>query len=734
MKRKLLLGIASTILALNVNAQVSDVSITVTPQIGYNWFDNKSTVENGTMYGLQAGFGFGKVIELRGIWERSLDLKQNFGKYESDIKNLFPTFNLESRSIKVNRYGGEFKTNLPIGGFSPYLILGTGVQNFETKLASGIKYKNENLYGSGGLGFKISLGERTTLNFEGRGLVYNMNPGSLLYNEGGSSAFDDYINNTNNSTMYNWSAMAGLQFYLGGRTNSDMDALDRAYLNRFSGGLSGTKLTLSPAGSYINFNSKSAYNDTYLLGGIVGLDFSHYAGLQGYYYRATTDEKIQFEFDNLEIYGADFVGKLNVPRGIVPYISVGGGYLNVRDNYKGRSIVNNSGVVTGNMIAKSGYFAKGGVGVSIPFSKYVEIFGSANLMYTMQNQSADVADLQSSNQLYQHSMYTTGLRVKIGKNANTDKAVDKALDRRFEGERTEYDARIAALEQELKEGYKNNDTEKVMSVMQEKKTVDSVNKSSSTKQAQIRLTPAELESLIEKVLNGVDKKSELSVEDRLERIEQLLMMSGQPQQVVIGMDRTTVPVMQQAPNEELLRELKKLKLDLEEQKRNNAVQPVKDTTIILQNSNDQPSNNQGTNTVVKSTYDPSISNLPVGYTPYIGVNFGDLTSFNIGVRRYYDFQNTKIKFAPEAYLAIGNTLGFGISANGILPFATNVNGFTPYGGLGLGAHYLGSDFTFSTNVLGGVAYQLGNGKFTADYTIRGAFRNNQLAIGYRYSF
>src|SRR5690606_23900780 len=109
---------------------------------------------------------------LRGVWERSLNLKQNFGKYESDIQDLFPNFNFADRSVKVHRVGGEFKTNLPVGNFSPYLILGTGLQYFKTNLASGAEYKNENLYGSGGIGFKISLGDRTALNLEGRGIAY----------------------------------------------------------------------------------------------------------------------------------------------------------------------------------------------------------------------------------------------------------------------------------------------------------------------------------------------------------------------------------------------------------------------------------------------------------------------------------------------------------------------------------------------------------------------------------
>ncbi len=744
MKNRLLLLTASLIFTSSVSAQVNDVSITVTPQIGYNWFDKKSTVDNGSMYGVQAGFGFGKVMELRGIWERSLDLKQNFGRYESDIQELFPNFNFENRSVKVSRIGGEFKTNLPLNGFAPYLVLGTGVQKFKTELSSGTSYKNENLYGSGGLGFKISLGDRTTLNLEGRGIVYNMNPGSLLYNEGGSSDFDDWVNNTNRSTMYNWSVMAGLQFYFGGRANEEMDALDRAYQSRFSGGLSGTKLTLSPAGAYVQFNNKSAYRDAYFLGGVLGIDFSHYAGLQGYYYRATQNEKVSFDFDELEMYGADFVGKLNVPRGIVPYISVGGGYLNVRDNYQGKPIVGNGGQVTGFVPASSGYFAKGGVGVSIPLSSYVEVFGAANLMYTMQDQSADVSQLQSANQLYRHTMYNAGLRFNVGKRANTDRATDRAFDRRFEGERSEYDARIQALEQSLKDAYKNNDTEKAMAIMKEKKSVDSVKyiesgKTGSGKAGQVRLTPAELEKLIEKVLDGVDKQNELSVEDRLKRIEQLLMMSAQTPPVVLGTNPVTVPVQQAPVDESLLRELRQLRSELEEQKRLNGTTGRTDTTVVKQVTV-VPSPAPVTSTpapgtpVVTEIPSDNINHLPLGYTPYIGFNFGDAGTFNVGLRRYYALDNTKIMFVPEAYLAFGDGFSFGLSANGVIPFKTNAAGLTPYAGLGLGIHNLGSDFSLSTNVLGGVAYQLGKGKLTADYTIRGAFRNNQVAVGYRFSF
>ncbi|RZK48786.1 MAG: hypothetical protein EOO99_08755 [Pedobacter sp.] len=776
-KRKTLLVSLSMLFGTTAFAQVGDVSLTFTPQVGYNWFDKKSNVDNGTMYGFQAGFGFGKVIELRGTYERSFDLKRNFGKYEGDIQNLFPNFNFENREVKVSRIGGEFKTNLPVSGFAPYLIVGTGVQTFKTNLTSGATYKSENLYGSGGLGFKISLGERTTLNFEGRGLVYNMNPASLLYNEGGSSEFDEWVNNTDRSTMYNWSLMAGLQFYLGGRSETEMDAVERAYLNRYSGGISGTKLTLSPAGAFVNFNNNSPFRDTYLMGGIVGVDFSHYAGIQGYYYQATTDEKIHFDFDKLAMYGADFVGKLNVPRGIVPYITVGGGYINVKDNYQGRPMLNAGGQAIGAMPAKSGYYAKGGVGVSVPLSPNLEVFGAANLLYSMKNQDGKVEDIQNANELLQSTMYNAGLRLKLGTSANPEKAIDRAYDKRFDSERSAYDAQIAALqdrlnektkssadslkatnkayearlkalEDSLKDAYTNNDSRKAQAIIEEKKALEADQKLNMSSNGLVRLTPAELESLIERVIKGVDKQPELTVDDRLRRIEQLLTLSQQPSQVIVGQPLTTtqgqvittVPSTTIVPgttvlpstststiDERLIRELNEVKKELEELKKS------KTSTEIQSNVTDNVVNDPVSTPSIQFNIDPTLSQLPIGYVPYIGFNFGKASTVNLGVRRFYTIQDSKVMFMPEAYIGLGEEFGFGISANVIYPFKTQVSGFTPYLGVGLGMHQLG-DFKVNTNIIGGISYPIGNSKLIADYTIRGAFRNNQLGIGYSFAF
>lgn len=66
------------------NAQVEDVSVTLSPTASYNWFDNNSAIKDGLMIGGRVGFGFGEYFELRALYEKSVDLKSEIDKL--DIK------------------------------------------------------------------------------------------------------------------------------------------------------------------------------------------------------------------------------------------------------------------------------------------------------------------------------------------------------------------------------------------------------------------------------------------------------------------------------------------------------------------------------------------------------------------------------------------------------------------------------------------------------------------------
>ena len=98
--------------------------------------------------------------------------------------------------------------------------------------------------------------------------------------------------------------------------------------------------------------------------------------------------------------------------------------------------------------------------------------------------------------------------------------------------------------------------------------------------------------------------------------------------------------------------------------------------------------------------------------------------------------DSQFDFAPDAYVAFGKKTGFGLNANVLYNLPTFLDGaITPYLGVGLGVNSIGGVSRFLPNFVVGTS--LGNvlgGHVFVDYTARGAFRNNQLAVGYRFNF
>lgn len=782
MKKQLLLLALAGLFITPAQAQVEDVSLIVTPTAGYNWFDKKSTIDNGFMYGGQVGFGFGKIIELRGIYERSANLKQNFGKYEKDIQGVFPGFNFQGRNVKVTRIGGEFKANIPTGIVSPYILVGTGVQTFkkESGTVNGTDEKLENLYGNAGLGFKVNLGQRVTFNVEGRGYVYNMNASSFLYDPSGTSSFDDWVNNQERQRMFNWGVNAGLQFYLGGRNEKYLSPLDRAYLSRFNNSVKGVHVSLAPVAAYMKFNDKSGFKSTTFLGGDLEVNFSDFVGLKGYYYQAANISKDRFRFDYLSMFGLDFVGRLNVPRGIVPYVTVGGGYLYAQDGYTGKEKVLMPGTYE---VPSSAYYAKGGVGLEIPLSTHVGLFGSANILYTIdENEQTDVLGIRSVDQLRQHQMYNAGLRIKIGKKANTRTAVNDAFDDRYSGKVNEYekqikdyqkqidayDAREEELKKELLDAYEKNDTLRMAEINRERevnqvkkeqaaapkkeekvKEKKDVSTPSSDKNL-IRMTPAELESLIEKTIREVESDSAINIESRLDRLEQLLINSNrqgavtpqttQDYQQKTGAPQPAVDDAHKAANDRLIQEISKLNQKLEEQNRqiNDLKLKNAEQSKVVVVSPETPATTSPSQAIVPATNEPMVARTvhhtvgQNGVSLFVGPNFGSATTFNMGARGYFGLGNSIFQLMPEAYVALGKKVGFGFDGNVIANIPTH-SLFSPYVGVGAGIHNL-DKFRFSTNVVLGTTYNLGYGALFADYSVRGLFKNNQIAVGYILKF
>ena len=286
------LGILA-LLSTSVGAQVKDISFAVAPTGDYVWWQKKTAITNGFMAGGYVGFGFGRNIELLGSYRQAMGMKSTLAGYDAPtaISNAF-----EAKDVAVHRWGGELKGNIPLAySFQPYVTLGSGVQTIKANDLS-----QDQVYFGLGLGAKFNLARRLTLNVQAKATRFSFDPSNVLYKptEANTSAYNTWIdNNVEEENHLAWSVGAGLQLYLGGRNPNQLTALDQAYTN-----LKSFKVVIEPTLGYLNFNNDSNLRDAYFGGLALGVDFTEYIGIRGYYHRAMTDEKLSANFDNLSVY------------------------------------------------------------------------------------------------------------------------------------------------------------------------------------------------------------------------------------------------------------------------------------------------------------------------------------------------------------------------------------------------------------------------------------------------
>lgn len=537
MRRKIFIGLFAIILGTNVSAQVKDISFAIAPTAEYVWWNKKSAIENGFMAGGYVGFGFGRNLELLGSYSQSLGLKSTIDGFSApdNIKNAFV-----STDVDVRRWGGELKGNIPMAySFQPYVTLGSGIQTIKAN-----EVGQDAVYFTFGLGAKFNLARRLTLNVQAKGSRFNLDASNILHktSEPRTSTYNQWItNNVSDKNMFNWSVGAGLQLYLGGRNPNELTELDHSYTN-----LKSFKFVLAPSLGYINFDNDNNFRDAYLAGASLGFDFTEYIGIRGFYYQAMNDEKISSSFDKLSLYGADFSARLNVSNGVVPYITVGGGYLKAGNGYQGKvATVEN----------ESGIFAKGGVGLAIPLGKHLELFGAANMLYTTNNENATNA-LKSPDKLQTNILYNAGIRIKFAK--ENEKYTYQDLVSQLHTPETNnvteqtkvqtptkvapvsqkqkdidyYNAQIATVEKQIQNAYRQNDINNASLLLKEKKkweelrnnyVAENIPYPTENQAHLVRMTPEQLQTLISEVVNKIEEGEGKTPDQRIDRLEKLLL-------------------------------------------------------------------------------------------------------------------------------------------------------------------------------------------------------------------
>jgi hypothetical protein len=110
-----------------------------------------------------------------------------------------------------------------------------------------------------------------------------------------------------------------------------------------------------------------------------------------------------------------------------------------------------------------------------------------------------------------------------------------------------------------------------------------------------------------------------------------------------------------------------------------------------------------------------------------------MTAWNVGGRGYLQIGDTELDFVPEFYVGMGDKNGLGLSGNVVYNFLQSDSFVRPYVGLGLGIFH-GKNVHYGTNVIIGADIQFLGGNLFADYSCRKWFKQNQLAVGYRFVF
>lgn len=789
MKKIILLGLTSLMFGFYGKAQVKDISFTIAPTAEYTWWDSSTILDNSPLIGGRLGFGFGKYFEIRGMYMKSMDLKATLNdinfNYAQDLAK-----DLKDNKVDITRWGGELKANIGFGGWlEPYLTLGTGVQKFEfdRKNQDLSTYEEKMVFASAGLGAKINLSDRIVLALEGKNTMFNMDEANPYLDP-------NLKRDGERERLYNWSAMASLEFYLGGRNPNQLSKLDKAYRDSFRGGLKGFKFSLEPGGMYVDFDKDSPFSDSYFLGGALGVDFNEYIGIRGFYYQATKDRELKLKFDSsMQMYGGNVIARLNNQTGVVPYLSLGGGYIDVADDY-----VNDKGV----SVKDGSVFALGGLGIEIPLSKNILAFGSANYMMTTM-ESIDAEKVGNPSELMSNVAYRAGVRIQLGKKADdTKKLLDSRIQRSLDARETEldksyqsereklnasykeqmgameadYQNRIAKLNNELEKAYQNDNIEKAVTIIEERKRnekeLEKVQEQQNTttkaletqKEDVIKMSRSEFEKLVNEVIQKIDNGNvsrQSTGNEQINKLTNELTIKNLENALVEINKKDNQQYLNSAPvtaandvnlatlNSKILEELSRLNKqvaknsDLITRAMVNNTAKTQPATLLL-----DPNTNENKETIsrtvatpngpmqvveTKSTSGKSWTNQ--GFAVYTGPNFGDKFSWNVGLRSYHSVPGSKkVKFMPEVYFGVGNKIAFGISGNFIYNFNFSKGKLmNPYIGLGLG-FFKHESSKFGPNIIIGTELDVLDGKVFVDYSARNPFKNNQIAVGYRFTF
>lgn len=395
----------AALFAPSVAAQVRGLSYTLSPVVEQVYFNDNAGLDHGQLYGGKLGLGFGRFVELEGLYLLNDNFLNRFGEVSGITDATREKLKaLERSDITLRRYGGNIKINLPASNVVPFVAAGAGILSFEPEHLN----RTRTIYLAFGGGVQFSVAGRYALTLAAQRFGYRYNLGATFFDDLDLALAGLSDESFNHTQVNNWALQAGVRIYAGGRAPGEETALDKALREQLSGGFRGLSLRLEPFGAQLNFDEELGFKaDQRMAGLFAGLNLGPFLGARGFYWRGVESGVV--DFDRLQAFGGELRFELTTGQSLSPYLTVGGGYLDVLSGYRGSAQDAESGFASA--VPEDEPFIIAGAGAVLPLNESLSLnAGARSILLTREGADnvSEPSDVVSS------WMWSAGLNFGFG--------------------------------------------------------------------------------------------------------------------------------------------------------------------------------------------------------------------------------------------------------------------------------------------------------------------------------
>ncbi len=363
---------SAIVTASSATVHAQQVGVSVLPGAQRVQWSKDLPFDDDYMYGGRVALRFGKWVELQPFYF----FRDGLGLDSTRALSAFGPLSA-GKDVDVQHYGSSLQFNLGDAAFVPFARVSAGVLRLEPDSAA--RQDRITMSAGGGVRFGFA-GLNAELYAEQMG--FRMNPGSLFGVDTSLMA--------NPMTLRNFVYGAAITIPLSTMREDEGNA----------GGLSGSSAPLEPFVGRLRYAGEHGLPDLEVAGLRAGIDFSPVFGIRGFYWRGLNDDR-----DGpapVAGYGGEGQFNLSTGQGLSPFLIVGAGQIDYKDNFAdslGVSRVDKTALILG-------------AGASFRLTDRLRLNGAVRDYIMTVDENLD--NVASTGDLTHNTMITAGLTISFG--------------------------------------------------------------------------------------------------------------------------------------------------------------------------------------------------------------------------------------------------------------------------------------------------------------------------------